>query len=74
MTRLQGGATNAADAGCSSGHDQPSFHFSRLPHGAPEVISKNTVIVTDPNRVLALAKEERQRNFNLLVKRYADAY
>lgn len=71
MTRSQGGVTNAADAGC---HDQPAFHFSRLPRGAPEVIAKNTVIVSDSSRVLALAKEERQRNFNALVKRYGYGY
>ncbi|KAF3484349.1 ubiquitin-protein ligase E3A [Arthroderma uncinatum] len=63
MTRLQG-----ASHGESS--ERTAYHYARLPPGAPEVISKHTVNVTDPTRVLSWAKEERQRTFNHLVKRY----
>ncbi|KAK2871843.1 hypothetical protein FQN49_002768 [Arthroderma sp. PD_2] len=63
MTRLQG----ASHGECA---ERTGYHYARLPPGAPEVISKHTVSVSDPARVLSWAKEERQRTFNHLVKRY----
>ncbi|EZF36488.1 ubiquitin-protein ligase E3A [Trichophyton mentagrophytes] len=64
MTRLQG----AAHGNCAA--ERTAYHHARLPSGAPEVISRHTVNVSDPSRVLSWAKEERQRTFNHLVKRY----
>lgn len=48
---------------------QPSFHRSKLPPNAPEVIVQNTVNVADPSCVLPWNKDERRRQFNLLVRK-----
>ncbi|KAM5466578.1 hypothetical protein MauCBS54593_005835 [Microsporum audouinii] len=63
MTRLQG----ASHSECA---ERTAYHHARLPPGAPDVISRHTVNVSDPSRVLFWAKEERQRSFNHLVRRY----
>ncbi|KAK2735012.1 hypothetical protein FQN57_001388 [Myotisia sp. PD_48] len=66
MTRLQRVAGSLE--GESSDHDRTVYMSSRLPSGAPEIVSKNTVTVSNPAEVLAWAREDRQRTFNLLVK------
>ncbi|PGH19263.1 hypothetical protein AJ80_04129 [Polytolypa hystricis UAMH7299] len=69
MTRLRGGSVSPTDAAVAS--DRGSlYNLSKLPPEAPEVISKNTIAVTDPAKVLPWNKDERHRYFNLLVKRY----
>ncbi|EAS35810.3 HECT domain-containing protein [Coccidioides immitis RS] len=71
MTRLHGVVSGLSDSGHRSiGDDRAALRFSKLPPGTPEVILKNTVIVNDPARILSRNKDERQRNFNLLVRRY----
>ncbi|EFQ96779.1 ubiquitin-protein ligase E3A [Nannizzia gypsea CBS 118893] len=64
MTRLQG----VSHGDCAA--ERTAYHHARLPPGAPEVVLRHTVNVSDPSRVLSWAKEERQRTFNHLVKRY----
>lgn len=50
-------------------NDRPPFNVSKLPSKAPDIVAKNTVPVFDPARVLPWKKSERQRDFNLLVRR-----
>jgi hypothetical protein len=73
MTRLQG-CPGLPDSGRSSSNgdwDWPSVYPSRLPADAPEAVAKHTVTVTDPARIYDWTKDDRRRNFNLIVKRYA---
>ncbi|PGH14304.1 hypothetical protein AJ79_03126 [Helicocarpus griseus UAMH5409] len=70
MTRLRGGSGSHSDSARSAVGDRGLYHPSKLPAGAPEVLVKNTIAVTDPARVLPWNKDRRQRDFNLLVKRY----
>ena len=51
------------------GTDRPQFHRSKVPPNAPEVITQNTVDVSDPAQVLLWYRDERRRHFNLLVRR-----
>lgn len=53
----------------SGGVDRPQFHRSKLPPNAPEIITQNTVDVSDPAQVLLWCRDERRRQFNLLVRR-----
>ena len=43
--------------------------FAILPDGAPEILVKNTIYVRDLDRIVSLRDTERQRTFNLLVRR-----
>ncbi|EEH19451.1 hypothetical protein PABG_01770 [Paracoccidioides brasiliensis Pb03] len=70
MTRLRAGSGSPPDSGRPTVGDRGLYHPSKLPSGAPEVLIKNTIAVTDPARVLAWNKDQRQRDFNLLVKKY----
>ncbi|PGH29050.1 hypothetical protein GX50_08208 [[Emmonsia] crescens] len=70
MTRLRGGSGSPPDSARPVVGDRGLYHPSKLPAGAPEVLTKNTIAVTDPARVLPWNKDRRQRDFNLLVKRY----
>ncbi|EDN10065.1 conserved hypothetical protein [Histoplasma mississippiense (nom. inval.)] len=71
MTRLRGGSGSAPDPGRPTAvGDRGLHHPSKLPAGSPDVLTKNTIAVTDPARVLPWNKEKRQRDFNILVKRY----
>ena len=49
--------------------ERPQLYRSKLPPNAPEVIAKNTVEVSDPARVLTWYRDDRRRQFNLLVRR-----
>lgn len=70
MTRLRGGSGSAPDPGRPTAvSDKGLHHPSKLPAGSPDVLTKNTIAVTDPARVLPWNKEKRQRDFNILVKR-----
>ncbi|XHG08337.1 hypothetical protein AWENTII_011442 [Aspergillus wentii] len=71
MTRLRGASVGSPDVSRSSGGiDRPQFQRSKLPPNAPEVIVQNTVEVSDPSQVLPWCRDERRRQFNLLVRRY----
>ncbi|WEW58110.1 hypothetical protein PRK78_003577 [Emydomyces testavorans] len=69
MTRLQGSAHHFSGHS-PTGVNRASLHSSKLPPGTPDIIVKNTVVVNDPARILSWNRDERQRNFNLLVRRY----
>ncbi|KAH0538890.1 hypothetical protein FGG08_004546 [Glutinoglossum americanum] len=43
--------------------------FAVLPESAPEVLSKNTIYVRDPDRIVSIRETDRQRAFNALVRR-----
>ncbi|KAL2870441.1 HECT domain protein [Aspergillus lucknowensis] len=68
MTRLRGPSVGSFEG--SRGIDRPQCHRSKLPSGAPDVISQHTVNVSDPAQVLLWYRDERRRQFNLLVRRY----
>ncbi|PLN83981.1 hypothetical protein BDW42DRAFT_163967 [Aspergillus taichungensis] len=71
MTRLRGASVSSYEATRGSGGvDRPQFHRSKLPPNAPEIITQNTVDVSDPAQVLLWCRDERRRQFNLLVRRY----
>ncbi|KAL1960116.1 hypothetical protein VTO42DRAFT_288 [Malbranchea cinnamomea] len=73
MTRLAGHPPKLPDSGrFSPSGDRSAGYHVKLPADAPEVIAKHTIVVTDPARILSCSKDDRQRNFNLLVKRYKD--
>lgn len=55
--------------GSPADNDRPPFNISKLPPKAPDIVAKNTIPVFDPARVLHFSKSERQRDFNLLVRR-----
>lgn len=52
-----------------AGVDRSQFHRSKLPSNAPDIIVQNTVDVSDPAQVLLWYREERRRQFNLLVRK-----
>ncbi|KAJ9296167.1 hypothetical protein DTO271G3_5308 [Paecilomyces variotii] len=71
MTRIRGGSGSPSETARSShGGDRPAGHRAKLPPNAPEVIIQNTIHLTDSEYVLPWHKEERRRQFNLLVRRY----
>ncbi|OJD24122.1 hypothetical protein ACJ73_04517 [Blastomyces percursus] len=71
MTRLRGGSGSPPDSGRSAPvGDRGLYHPSKLPADAPELLAKNTIAVTNPAGVLPWNRDKRQRDFNLLVKRY----
>lgn len=53
----------------SGGIETSQFHRAKLPSGAPDVIVQNTVEVSDPTQVLPWYREERKKQFNVLVRR-----
>ncbi|KAL4978665.1 hypothetical protein BDW66DRAFT_129306 [Aspergillus desertorum] len=69
MTRLRGPSLSSHEAS-RAGIDRSPCHRSKLPQGAPDIISQNTVDVSDPAQVLLWHRDERRRHFNLLVRRY----
>lgn len=69
MTRLRGASVSSYDASHSGGMDRSPSHRSKLPPNAPGVIVENTVDVSDPAQVLLWCRDERRRQFNLLVRR-----
>ncbi|KAL4791680.1 hypothetical protein BDV19DRAFT_370104 [Aspergillus venezuelensis] len=69
MTRLRRGPSVSSYEG-SRGMDRPQSHTSKLPPSAPAIISQNTVDVSDPAQVLLWYRDERRRQFNILVRRY----
>ncbi|KAE8149533.1 hypothetical protein BDV25DRAFT_156149 [Aspergillus avenaceus] len=69
MTRLRGASVSSYEAS-HCGTDRSQLHRSKLPPNAPEVIAQNTVDVSDPSQVLLWYRDERRRQFNLLVRRY----
>ncbi|THC94614.1 hypothetical protein EYZ11_005902 [Aspergillus tanneri] len=69
MTRLPGASASSYETS-RGGIDRPQFHRSKLPPNAPEIITQNTVDVSDPAQVLLWYRDERRRQFNLLVRRY----
>ncbi|KAL3468821.1 hypothetical protein BJX99DRAFT_101044 [Aspergillus californicus] len=69
MTRLRGPSVSSYD-GSRAAIDRPQCQRSKLPPSAPDVIAHNTVDVSDPAQVLLWYRDERRRQFNLLVRRY----
>ncbi|KAL4873065.1 hypothetical protein BDV12DRAFT_116269 [Aspergillus spectabilis] len=69
MTRLRGPSVSSYE-GSRGGIERPQCHRSKLPPSAPDVISHNTVDVSDPAQVLLWYRDERRRQFNILVRRY----
>ncbi|KAL5050545.1 hypothetical protein BDW71DRAFT_172681 [Aspergillus fruticulosus] len=69
MTRLRGPSLSSQEAS-RAGIDRSPCHRSKLPQGAPDIISQNTVDVSDPAQVLLWYRDERRRHFNILVRRY----
>ncbi|KAL5339469.1 hypothetical protein BJX70DRAFT_363765 [Aspergillus crustosus] len=69
MTRLRGPSVSSYE-GSRGGMERPQCHRSKLPPCAPDVISRNTVDVSDPAQVLLWYRDERRRQFNILVRRY----
>ncbi|RDH36491.1 hypothetical protein BDQ94DRAFT_184681 [Aspergillus welwitschiae] len=69
MTRLRGASVSSYEVS-HGGIDRPQFHRSKLPPNAPDVIAQNTVDISDPAQVLLWCRDERRRQFNLLVRRY----
>ncbi|EAW11319.1 HECT domain protein [Aspergillus clavatus NRRL 1] len=71
MTRLRGASVSSYDASRSpTGVDRSHLHRSKLPPNAPDVIVENTIDVSDPAQVLLWYRDERRRQFNLLVRKY----
>ncbi|KAI1986841.1 hypothetical protein LOZ53_004563 [Ophidiomyces ophidiicola] len=71
MIGLQSDTGHLARYGPSESRDDTSAgYFSKLPRDAPDVIIKSTVAVKDPTRIFLRHREERQRNFYLLVRKY----
>ncbi|KAL2858017.1 hypothetical protein BJY01DRAFT_201763 [Aspergillus pseudoustus] len=69
MTRLRGPSVSSYEAS-RGGIERTQCHRSKLPPGAPEIISQYTVDVSDPAQVLLWYRDERRRQFNLLVRKY----
>ncbi|KAL4785270.1 hypothetical protein BJX76DRAFT_325105 [Aspergillus varians] len=70
MTRLRGPSVSSCEGGSRGGMDRSQCHRSKLPPSAPDIISQNTVDVSDPAQVLLWYRDERRRQFNILVRRY----
>lgn len=43
--------------------------LGRVPQDAPDVVVQNSFRLKDASKVLSWAKEDRQRSFNVLVRR-----
>ncbi|KAL3464971.1 hypothetical protein BJX64DRAFT_253561 [Aspergillus heterothallicus] len=69
MTRLRGPSVSSYESS-RGGIERTQCHRSKLPPGAPEIISQHTVDVSDPTQVLLWYRDERRRQFNLLVRKY----
>lgn len=70
MTRLRGASVNSPDISRSSGSiDRSQCHRSKLPSNAPEILVQNTVEVSNPAEVLRWYRDDRRRQFNILVRR-----
>ncbi|KAL2822037.1 hypothetical protein BJX63DRAFT_180883 [Aspergillus granulosus] len=69
MTRLRGPSVSSYE-GSRGGIERTQCHRSKLPPGAPDVISQHTVDVSEPAQVLLWYRDERRRQFNLLVRKY----
>ncbi|KAJ5221132.1 uncharacterized protein N7469_010019 [Penicillium citrinum] len=69
MTRLRGASLDTPDRVQQSGEKHQSCR-SKVPSNAPEVIIQNTIEVSDPSQVLPWYRDERRRNFNVLVRKY----
>ncbi|PTU24408.1 hypothetical protein P175DRAFT_0449885 [Aspergillus ochraceoroseus IBT 24754] len=69
MTRLRGPSVGSYESS-RGGIDRSQCHRSKLPLNSPDIISQNTVDVSDPAQVLLWYRDERRRQFNLLVRRY----
>ncbi|KAL2861536.1 hypothetical protein BJX68DRAFT_222791 [Aspergillus pseudodeflectus] len=69
MTRLRGPSASSYE-GSRGGIERSQCHRSKLPPGAPDIISQSTVDVSDPAQVLLWYRDERRRQFNLLVRKY----
>ncbi|KAL4804472.1 hypothetical protein BDV18DRAFT_143227 [Aspergillus unguis] len=69
MTRLRGPSVSSYESS-RGGIDRTQCHRSKLPPNSPDIISQNTVDVSDPSQVLLWHRDERRRQFNILVKRY----
>ncbi|KAL4886949.1 hypothetical protein BJY04DRAFT_176895 [Aspergillus karnatakaensis] len=69
MTRLRGPSLSSYD-GSRGGMERSQTHRPKLLPGAPDVISRNTIDVSDPAQVLLWYRDERRRQFNILVRRY----
>ncbi|KAK4937258.1 hypothetical protein LTR66_015227 [Elasticomyces elasticus] len=70
MTRLRGGSMDSPDIARSSGHRRSHSYRSKLPPNAPEILTQNTIEVSDSSRVLPRYRDDRRRKFNGLVRRY----
>ncbi|KAL4908935.1 hypothetical protein BDW74DRAFT_145570 [Aspergillus multicolor] len=71
MTRLRGPSVSSHEGSRPSiAIDRAQCHRSKLPQGAPDILSQNTVDVSDPAQVLLWYRDERRRHFNILVRRY----
>ncbi|EYE95231.1 HECT domain protein [Aspergillus ruber CBS 135680] len=66
MTRLRGASVSSPDIS----RDSPQFYRSKLPPNTPEIIVQNTVEVSHPSQVLPWYRDDRRRQFHLLVRRY----
>ncbi|KAL4922318.1 hypothetical protein BDW62DRAFT_51359 [Aspergillus aurantiobrunneus] len=69
MTRLRGPSVSSYE-GSRGGMDRTQCHRSKLPPSAPDIICQNTVDVSEPAQVLLWYRDERRRQFNVLVRRY----
>ncbi|PYH45027.1 HECT domain protein [Aspergillus saccharolyticus JOP 1030-1] len=70
MTRLRGASVSSYDTARGGASDRAHSRRSKLPPNAPEVVVLNTIDVSDPAQVLLWCRDERRRQFNLLVRRY----
>jgi hypothetical protein len=66
MTRLHGASVSSPDIA----RDCPQSYRSKLPPNTPEIISQNTIEVSHPSQVLPWYRDDRRRQFHLLVRRY----
>lgn len=68
MTRLRGASLDSPDI-AQPGTTDRANRRSKVPPNAPEVIVQNTIDVSDASRVLPWDRDERRRNFNVLVRK-----
>ncbi|KAJ5225710.1 hypothetical protein N7468_006935 [Penicillium chermesinum] len=69
MTRLRGASFDSPNISHPGGPERANCR-SKVPPNAPEVILQNTIDVPDASRVLSWDRDERRRNFNVLVRKY----
>lgn len=70
MTRLRGPSVSSCESSRGGNDmDRSHCHRSKLPPNAPDIIFQNTVDVSDPAQVLLWYRDERRRQFNILVRR-----